>query len=158
MQQPTPDQPPSRANTHSSEEREGVSQTARQALGMAILGCLAMSWASAQDPEREALPVDSVAHKAQPTTQGESSAELLLAPLVIEAQVTNPDLTQDQLMQKFRDALAQPSILILAEHRFSDGSLELTTRLGRFCARLLPGHLESGLGGDITLAAPCAWF
>jgi hypothetical protein len=59
-------------------------------------------------------------------------------------------------MQKFRDALAQPPIV--AEHRFSDGSLEVTTHFGHFCAKPLPGHVESGLGGDITLAAPCAWF
>ena len=63
----------------------------------------------------------------------------------------------DQLMQKFRDALAEPP-LILAEHRFSSGMLEVTTRSGRFCAKTLPGHVESGLGGDITLASPCVWF
>ncbi|HTS55346.1 MAG TPA: hypothetical protein VMH26_18915 [Burkholderiales bacterium] len=59
-------------------------------------------------------------------------------------------------MQKFRDALAQPPIV--AERRFSDGALEVTTRFGHFCAKPPPGHAESGLGGDITLAAPCAWF
>jgi hypothetical protein len=111
-----------------------------------------MSWASAQDRELDAVPVDNVGDEAQ------SSAEIRLAPLVIEGQATNPDPTQDQLVQKFRDALAQPSTLIVAEHRFSDGTLELTTRLGRFCGKPVPAHPESGVGGDITLAAPCAWF
>lgn len=125
---------------------------------MAVLGCLAVSWASAEDPQADALPVDSVAREAQPIMQGESSTELLLPPVVIKGQSVNPEPTQDHLMQRFREALAQPSTLIVAEHRFSDGTLELTTRLGRFCSKLLPAHLESGLGGDITLAAPCAWF
>jgi hypothetical protein len=110
-----------------------------------------MSWALAQD-RSDAVPVDSGGDQTQ------SSAELRLPPLVIEAQPTNPDPTQDQLMQKFRDALAQPPTLIVAEHRFSDGTLEVTTRLGRFCGKPLLPHVESGLGGDITLAAPCAWF
>jgi hypothetical protein len=79
-------------------------------------------------------------------------------PIVIESDALTPEPTQDQLMQKFRNTLAQPSALIVAERRLSDGTLELTTRLGHFCARPLPAHLESGLGGDITLAAPCAWF
>jgi hypothetical protein len=125
---------------------------------MAILGCLAMSWADAQDPKADAVPVDNVGYETQPATGGGSSVEFVLAPLVIEGQATSLDPTQDQLMQKFRDALAQPSTLTVAAHGFSDGTLELTTRLGRFCSKPLPAHVESGLGGDITLAAPCAWF
>jgi len=148
MQQPTPYRLGSSANPDCFETRKRVSQRALQALGAAILGSLAMSWASAQAREVDAVPVD----EPQP------SAELRLPPLVIEAQPTNPDPTQDQLMQKFRDALAQPSTLIVAEHRLSDGTLEVTTRLGRFCGKPPFPHLESGLGGDITLAAPCAWF
>jgi hypothetical protein len=125
-----------------------------QVLGVAILACLTMSWANAQYRDADAPPVVNPAHEAQPATGGDSSAEVPSVP-VIEV-VTNPDLTQDQLMQRFRDELAQPPTLTV--RRFADGALEMTTRFGHFCGKPLPPHFESGLGGDITLAAPCAWF
>jgi negative regulator of sigma E activity len=158
MRQPTPDQLPSRANTHRSQQARRAWQRSMQALGVAILTCLTMSWANAQYREPDALPVDSPAPEAQPTTQQDSSAEVWLAPVVIESEPMNPEPTQTQLLQKFHDALAQPRIVIVAEHRFSGDALEVTTRFGRFCANPPPGHVESGLGGDITLAAPCALF
>jgi len=61
-------------------------------------------------------------------------------------------------MQKFREALGQPRTLVVTEHQFADGAVEMTTRFGRFCAGPPPGYLQSGLGGDIRLAARCASF
>jgi hypothetical protein len=113
-----------------------------------------MYCANAQSREADALPVHGPAHEAQPAAEGASSAEVPVVP--VESERINPEPTQDELMQKFRDVLAQSPIA--AEHRFSDGALEVTTRFGHFCAKPLPGHVESGLGADITLAAPCAWF
>jgi hypothetical protein len=115
-----------------------------------------MSWANAQDRNLEAPPVVSRAQEPQPTMQA-GSAEIPSVPVIEVVVVKTPDPTMDQLMQKFRDALAEPPLL-LAEHRFSSGMLEVTTGSGRFCAKTLPGHVESGLGGDITLASPCVWF
>jgi hypothetical protein len=152
MQQPTSDPLRASANLDCFEKRKRASQRTLQALGMAILGCLTMSWASAQNWEADPVATDKVGDETQ------SSVELRLPPLVIEGQATHPDPTEEQLMQKFRQALGQPAPLIVAEHRFSDGTLELTTRLGHFCGKPLPPHLESALGGYITLAAPCAWF
>ena len=157
MQQPTPNQPLARPNTNSSQEPKSPSQRFMQTLGVTTLTCLTMSWANSQDRDLEAPPVDSRAQEPQPTMQVASSVEIPSVPVIEVVVVKTPDPTMDQLMQKFRDTLAEPP-LILAEHRFSSGMLEVTTRSGHFCAKTLPGHVESGLGGDITLASPCAWF
>jgi hypothetical protein len=156
MQQPTQDQLTLRANTAAYLQRKGASQRSKQALAMAMLACFTTSWANARHPDTDAPSVDSPALAAEPTTQAKSPVEVPLVP--IESDVLNPEATREQLMQKFRDALAQPPAWIIAEHRLSDGTLEVTTRLGHFCAKPLLGHVESGLGGDITLAAPCVWF
>jgi hypothetical protein len=157
MQQPTPNQPLARPNTNLSQEQKSPSRTFMRTLGVATLACLTMSWANAQDRDLEAPPVHSRAQEPQPTTQVDSSVEIPSVPVIEVVVVKTPDPTMDQLMQKFRDALAEPP-LILAEHRSSSGMLEVITRSGRFCAKTSPGHVESGLGGDITLASPCVWF
>ena len=157
MQQPTPNQPPVKGESLLSQQPERPSRRFMQTLRVATLACLTMSWANAQDRDLEAPPVDSRAQQPQPTTQVDSSVEIPSVPVIEVVVVKTPDPTMDQLMQKFRDALAEPP-LILAEHRFSNGMLEVITRSGRFCAKTLPGHVESGLGGDITLASPCVWF
>ena len=90
--------------------------------------------------------------------QEDSSAEAPLVPIVIESDAPSPPPGRDQLMSKFREALGGPPDLTVAEHQFTNGPLEITTRFGRLCAEPPPAHLESGLGGDITLAAPCAMF
>ena len=104
------------------------------------------------------VPV-SAAHaiEGQTTTAG-SSAELPLAPIVIESDAPSPPVGQDQLMRKFGEALGEPPGLAIAEHQLAHGPLEITTRFGHLCAEPPPAHVESGLGGDITLAAPCAVF
>jgi hypothetical protein len=157
MQQPTPNQPLARPNTNPCQEPKSPSQSFMQTLGVVTLTCLTMSWANSQDGDLQTPPVDSRAREPQATMQVASSVEIPSVPVIEVVVVKTPDPTMDQLMQKFRDALAEPP-LILAEHRFSSGMLEITTRSGRFCAKTLPGHMESGLGGDITLASPCAWF
>jgi len=158
MQQPMPDHSPSRANTHSSVECKRAPRRSIHLLGAAILASLTMSWAHAQYPGADAAAVNGAMHEEQPTTTPAPAGEILLPPLVIESIATNPDPTQDELMQKFRDALAQPPIWAAAEHRFPNGSLDITTRFGHFCAEPPPAHLESGLGGDVTLVAPCVLF
>ena len=157
MQQPTPNQPLARPNTNLSQAPRNPSRRFMQTLGVATLACLTMSWANAQDGDSGAGPLDSRAQEPQPTMQVGPPVEIPSVPVIEVVVVKTPDPTMDQLMQKFRDALAEPP-LILAEHRFSSGILEVTTRSGRFCAKTSPGHVESGLGGDITLASPCVWF
>jgi hypothetical protein len=96
--------------------------------------------------------------EAQTTPEEGSSAEVPLVPIVIESDALSPPPGRDELMSKFREALGQPPDLTVAEHQVTNGPLEITTRFGRLCAEPPPAHLESGLGGDITLAAPCALF
>jgi hypothetical protein len=105
-----------------------------QALGVAMLACLT------------------------PASEGSSVVEVPLAPIVVISEPLNPPPSQAQLMQKFRDALGQPPTLVVTEHQFVDGAVQMTTRFGRFCAGPPPGYLQSGLGGDIRLAARCASF
>jgi hypothetical protein len=59
-------------------------------------------------------------------------------------------------MQMFA-ALGSPSFIV-SERQLGGGVFELTTRFGRLCARPPPVQLQSGPGGDITLASPCASF
>jgi hypothetical protein len=125
---------PSKANTHSPQRPKRFSQWFMQALGVGMLACLT------------------------PASEGSSVVEVPLAPIVVVSDPLNPNPTQDQLMRKFRDALGQPPTLGIAEHQFAGGALQMTTRFGRFCAGPPPGYLQSGLGGDIRLAAPCASF
>ena len=93
-----------------------------------------------------------------PTSEGSSAIEVPLAPVVVIGEPLNPPPSQDQLLAKFRETLGQPPTLVITEHQFADGAVQMTTRFGRFCAGPPPGYLQSGLGGDIRLAARCASF
>jgi hypothetical protein len=135
-----------------------VAQRLMQALGPAMVACLAASLALAQDTDAPAAPAASVVLDASSPGREGAVVEIPLEPIVIESDMPNPEPTLDQLMQKFRALLAEPPSFIVSERQFSDGALEVITRFGRFCARPLPGSLHSGLGGDITLASPCASF
>ena len=105
------------------------------------------------------LPMSGAnAIETQTTIQEGPPAEIPLPPIVIESAPASPDLTLDQLMQKFREELGSPPALTISEHQFYNGPLEIITRFGRLCAEPPLAHLESGLGGQINLAAPCAVF
>ena len=93
-----------------------------------------------------------------PTNRDSSVVDTSLAPIVIEGERLYLDPILDDSKRKFRDALGPPPILIASERQFTDGAMELTTRYGRFCAKPLPGYLQSRIGGDITLAARCASY
>ena len=100
----------------------------------------------------------SPALETAPASKEGAVVEVRSAPVVIESDVLNRDPTLDQLMQKFRTALGRPSVSSVSERRLANGALEVTTTLGRFCTTPPPGYIQSALGGDITLAAPCALF
>ena len=93
-----------------------------------------------------------------PASETGAVGEVRSPPVVIESNVLNLDPTLDQLMQKFRTALGQPSVSTVSEHRLANGALEVTTNVGRFCTTPPPGYIQSAPGGNITLAAPCALF
>jgi hypothetical protein len=92
------------------------------------------------------LPSDSVA------------VEVPAEPIVIEGEAAPPEPTLDQRMQKFRDALPPPPSYVVSERQLADGLTEIHTRFGRLCVRPVPSQIQSGLGGDIALAAPCTSF
>jgi hypothetical protein len=104
------------------------------------------------------LQYASAALETAPASEEGSGVGVLSAPVVIESNVLNPDPTLDQLMQKFRTALGRPSVSSVSERRLANGALEVTTSLGRFCTTPPPGYIQSALGGDITLVAPCTLF
>jgi hypothetical protein len=126
-------------------------QRAVRVLGIGMVACFATSFAAAQDSGGGAQLKRTVSDDG-------AVVEVPVEPIVIESDALTPEPTQDQLMQKFRDALGQPPSYIVSERQLAGGVLEVTTRFGRLCVRPLPGQLGSGLGGDITLAAPCASF
>jgi hypothetical protein len=80
-----------------------------------------------------------------------------MPPVSIESDQPAAPATQEELKRKFRDVLKmRPSAP--EERRLADGTLEITTQLGHFCAKPLPAQTQSGVGGNIRLAAPCANF
>jgi len=125
-----------------------------KALGVAILVCLQMSWANAKHQEVETFRVDNPALEAPPTSEDSSTVDASSPPVVIEGEQMYPDDPK----QKFREALGPPPSLVASEHQFGDGSMELSTRFGRFCAKPVPGSVQLRIGGDITLAARCASY
>jgi hypothetical protein len=126
-------------------------QRAVRALGIGLVACLATSFAAAQDSGR-GVQLERIASDDGPVI------EVPVEPIVIESDALTPEPTQDQLMQTFREALGQPPSFVVSERQLGGGVFELTTRFGRLCARSLPVQLQSGPGGDITLASPCASF
>jgi hypothetical protein len=126
-----------------------------RAMSIAVVACLATPLAAAQDSGAAVLP--TVSEMSPPSSDG-AVVEVPVEPIVIESDALTLEPTQDQLLQKFRDALGQPPSFVVSERQLAGGLLEVTTRFGRLCVRALPAQLQSGLGGDITLAAPCASF
>jgi hypothetical protein len=101
---------------------------------------------------RYASPVS----ETTPVGQKDAVVEFSLAPIVVNSGALEPPPTFDQLMQKFRTTLAKPTTF--GERQLASGALEFTTRFGRFCAAAPTGSIQSGIGDDTWLAAPCALF
>jgi len=105
------------------------------------------------------LPVSGAdAIETPPTIQEEPAAEVPSEPIVIESDAPSPAPGEEELAQKFREALGSVPDSTIAEHQLANGPLVVTTPFGRLCAEPPPRHLESGLGGEITLLAPCTVF
>jgi hypothetical protein len=91
----------------------------------------------------------------QPANEEEALSEI--SPISVESDRPAVSPTQEQLRRRFHDALG-PALSAPEERRLADGTLQITTQLGHFCARPTPVQSQSGVGGNITLAAPCANF
>jgi len=111
------------------------------ALRLIVSGCLALGDAS-------------LCAGHQPSDEGQPMSEM--PAISIESdQPTSPTL--EELRRNLHSALKQrPSTP--EERRLADGTLEITTQLGHFCAKPLPLQPQSGVGGNTRLAAPCATF
>ena len=91
----------------------------------------------------------------QPSDEEQALSEM--PPISIESDQPVASPTEEALKRKFHDALKRrPSAPV--ERRLADGTLEITTQLGHFCAKPFPTQAQSGVGGNIRLAAPCATF
>jgi len=101
------------------------------------------------------------ARPASETAPGDvegSVVEIPSAPVVVESDMLNPEPTLEERVEKFRTALGQPSVSTFSERRLANGALEVTTSLGRLCTTPPARYIQSGLGGDGTLVAPCVLF
>jgi hypothetical protein len=105
----------------------------------------ALAWPSMAAPDAAGSPEDSVFVVPAP-------------PVVIEGEPSHLEPTPEQLIQRFRESLAAPPSFLSSERRLADGTIEATTKLGRFCAPPLPAQSVSGVGGDVRLVARCASF
>ena len=128
------------------------------ALALAVLGSLACHALAVENAETETLLTDNLGAHSSPRGADGSVIEVPAEPIVIEGEGIAPEPTLDQLMQKFREALSQPPTYVISERQLAGGLMEIRTRFGRFCVRPVPPQVQSGLGGDISLAAPCASF
>lgn len=154
----TPYQPQAKAKGHFALRPQRKSRRIMQGLGVAMLACLPMSWANAKHQEAEGFGMQNPALEAPTTSRDNSAVDTSSVPITIEVERLHPDPALDDSMRKFRDALGPPPVLIASERQFTDGAVELTTRFGHFCARPLPGYLQSRIGGNITLTARCASY
>ena len=101
------------------------------------------------------------ARPASETAPGDVEGSVVViptAPVVVESDMLNPEPTLDERVEKFRTALGQPSVSTFSERRLANGALEVTTSLGRLCTTPPARYMQSGLGGDVTLVAPCVLF
>jgi hypothetical protein len=146
--------------TSSSIRRRSVlfSRRTLGTLAVALFGNLACHALAIENAETETLSTDKPGAHSSPRSADGSVIEVPAEPIVIEGEPIAPEPTLDQLMQKFREALSQPPSYVVSERQLAGGLMEIRTRFGRFCVRPVPPQVQSGLGGDISLAAPCASF
>jgi hypothetical protein len=128
------------------------------ALGLALLACLPASRADAKQQAGTDFGMDRPALEAPPTNEDSFSVDTSSSPVTIEGQRLYPDSAPDSLERNFHDALGPPTSLIVSERRFTDGAIELTTRFGRFCAKPLPGYLQSHIEASMTVVGRCASY
>ena len=127
------------------------------ALALAVLGSLACPAVAIENAETPA-PTGGLGANTSPRSTDGSVIEVPAEPIVIEGEGLAPEPTLDQLMQKFREALSQPPSYVISERQLAGGLMEIRTRFGRFCVRPVPPQVQSGLGGDTALVAPCTSF
>jgi hypothetical protein len=107
------------------------------------------------------LGIALAAPDPQDSQRDESETEPLevpAPPVVIEGELPSLGPSVDDLMRHFRESLKAPPSFLYSERTLADGSLEATTRYGRFCSPPLPAPPGSGAGGDVRLFARCASF
>ena len=78
-------------------------------------------------------------------------------PITIESDQPSPPPSEKELRHRFREPLS-PRASVPEERVLSDGTVEITTQVARLCAKPSPVQSQSGVGGKITLAAPCVQF
>ena len=119
---------------------------------------LAPAAAFADHDTLSALAIPSTA-LPEASDDGENSVFAVPAPPVtIEGELPHLEPTPEELIRHFRESLSAPPSFLSSERRLADGTIEVTTRFGRFCAPMLPAQSISGVGGDVRLIAPCASF
>jgi hypothetical protein len=100
----------------------------------------------------------AAAQEAEPEPPAAPRIEVNPGSVVIEAEPLQLEPGMGELVQRFRDRLADDRPLDPVEDRLLSGALEVHTRYGRFCIAPLPTYLSSDLAGGLTLASRCAMF
>ena len=75
--------------------------------------------------------------------------------VVIEAEWLKPEPTVEE---QLRRSLEVPQYLVPVERVSADGSIEVRTRVGRFCSNPLPWYITSGTIGALPPILPCFSF
>ena len=94
-------------------------------------------------------PSGSASSAAEPG----SVVAVQVEPVIVESEPLEP--TREQMVRRFRELLSEPPSFIVSERQFASGVVEVTTRTARFCVRPTGPWAQSGVGGDVTIAAPC---
>ena len=133
-----------------TEDTGAVSISKAYAVGLIL--CVWLAFTVAHATYAEGAPLS----EGEPANEEEALSEI--PPISVESDQPAVSPTGEQLRRKFRDALGRRPPSAPEERRLADGALEITTQLGRFCARPSPVQPQSGIGGSTMLAAPCAHF
>ena len=108
-----------------------------------------------------ALVVGLAAPIAHTAASNDESARINVqqegAPITIESDQPSPPPSEQELRRRFRESL-NPRASGPEERVLGDGTVEITTQVARLCAKPSPVQSQSGVGGKITLAAPCVQF
>ena len=138
-----------------TEDTGAVSISKAHAVGLML--CVWLAFTVANGTYAEGALLSERLSEREPANE-EEAALSEMPPISVESDQPAVSPTGEQLRRRFRDALGRRPPSAPEERRLADGALEITTQLGRFCARPSPVQSQSGIGGSTMLAAPCAHF
>lgn len=83
---------------------------------------------------------------------------IIVEPVIIQGEPIKEGLTREEIRQKFRDALGDPSKEILSERWVSEDTLLITSKGKKYCVRFVPPHLRSSIDPVSGFSGVCMGY